>query len=76
MGTLDSKKIKLQARAIKIANVHHQNHVALMDLRAQNNCENLLILIDACQLHIQLELCKRYVDQFESNPYLEVPDFV
>ena len=76
VGTLDAKKIKLQTRLKSMVDVHNENHVSLFNLKAQTNFETLIRLIETCKKHNQLDACRRYVDQFEINPYLEIPDFV
>ena len=76
MSTLDEKKVKLQRRVKNIARVHHGNELALINLQAQANCETLISLIETCKKHNQLDVCKQYVDQFETNPALEIPDYL
>jgi hypothetical protein len=76
MATLDEKKIKLQTRVRNIVRVHHQNHSTLMHPQAQANSETLITLIESCKKHNQLEICKQYIDQFQVNPTVEVPDFL
>jgi hypothetical protein len=74
--TLDTKKIKLQARLKSIVDIHNGSHVALIDLKAQRRFETLIRLIETCKKHNQIDVCKRYVDEFQVNPYLDIPDFV
>jgi hypothetical protein len=74
--TLDTKKIKLQTRLKSIVDIHNGSHVALIDLKAQRSFETLIRLIETCKKHNQIDVCKRYVDQFQVNPYLDIPDFV
>jgi hypothetical protein len=76
MATLDEKKIKLQTRVRNIVRAHHENHSTLMNLQAQANSETLITLIESCKKHNQLEICKQYIDQFQTNPTVEVPDFL
>ena len=76
MATLDEKKIKLQTRVRNIARFHNENHSTLINSQAQTNSETLITLIESCKKHNQLEICKQYVDQFQTNPTLEVPDFL
>jgi hypothetical protein len=76
VGTLDTKKIKLQTRLKSMVDVHNEKHVSLINLEAQRNFETLIRLIETCKKHNQLDACKRYVDEFQINPYLKIPDFV
>jgi hypothetical protein len=76
MGNLEAKKVKLQTRVRQIVSIYNQNHFALMNLEAQTNSEHLIALIENCKKHNQIEVCKSYVDQFEKNPYFELPDLI